>query len=65
MTWCNQSRPIDRDEEATWQCVGYPIARSISAVDLHLKSMDTRSLNRGSSIVLISTVDYESYNDRD
>ena len=42
--WRNQSRQIDRDEEATWQRVGPLIARAISTVDLHLKSIDTRGL---------------------
>ena len=36
VTWRDQSRLIDRDEEATWQRVGRPIARAILAVDLHL-----------------------------
>ena len=37
-----QSEPFDqiaindRDEEATWQCVGRSIARAILVVDLHL-----------------------------
>ena len=65
MTWGNHSRPIDRGEEVTWQRVGRPIVCAISTVDLHLKLMDTRGLNEGSLIILISTVDRESYNGRD
>ena len=57
MTWQNQSRPIDRDEEATWQHVGRLIARAILTIDLHLRSMDRRGLKQSLPIVLISTVD--------
>ena len=32
----DQTAINDRDEDATWQHVGRPIARAISAVDLHL-----------------------------
>ena len=40
MTWRNQSRPIDRDEDATWQLLGRLIARALLTVNLHLRSMD-------------------------
>ena len=50
VTWHNQSRPIDRDEEATWHHRGRLIARVILAVDLHLRLMDTW-LNRVHQIV--------------
>ena len=39
------------------QRVGHPITRAILTVDVHLRSMDTRGLNRSSPIVLISAVD--------
>ena len=57
MTWRNQSRPINRDEEATWQRVGRAIVRAITTVDIHLRLMDTHGLNRSSPIVLILTID--------
>ena len=44
----DQSRLIDRIEEATWRRVGRPMAHAISAVDIHLNQMDTHGLNRGS-----------------
>ena len=54
----------DRDEEATWHHKEHPITREISTIDLHLNQWDTR-LNQVHWIVLISTVDCESYNGRD
>ena len=51
----------DRDKEAMWHHKECPITREISTVDLHLNQWDTW-LNRVHRIVLISTVDRESYN---
>ena len=55
----------DRDEEATWHHEERPIARDPYQLLIFTYTIGTRGLIGVHRIILISTVDRESYNGRD